>query len=123
MAKSNGAEAWDKFFITLVAIGLVFYAVLLLFWVAGQVGASWGEWAVKLEEKYGAEYVFGIPIAGVVTTVVVLLFGRASPGDASEKYKFKAFGLEFSGPAAPATIWIVLWLTFMATIWLLRPLR
>jgi hypothetical protein len=102
-----------------VAVGLVgigIYGLLIVLYLLAKAGFKKGEWVVKLLDLSGAEYTFGIPIAGVVTTVVVYLFGFAGDG----KYTFKAFSFEFSGPVAPATLWIVTFITFIATIRILR---
>jgi|SRR5215813_4658006 len=115
-----------KFFEGAVIFGVVIYLLVMLAYGLGKLGfypseVGWlAERVVGLLETPGREYTFGIPIAGVVTTVVVYLFGLVSPGPGNN-YTFKAFSLEFSGPAAPATIWIFTFLTFVATIKLLRP--
>jgi hypothetical protein len=96
-------------------------------------------------------YMFALPISavtafGVVALLMTLATGKPSyentrSADAAsavsppaqpankdkdkekdaEKLTFKAFNLEFSGPAGPVTLWIVIYLTLVASIRIVDP--
>jgi len=107
-------EDFVKWFVFIVlGVGILIYSFIIMEYLRGR------SWVVSLLDKGGGEYTFGLPIAGMVTTAIVYVFGVASPGG-DGKYTFRAFSLEFDGPAAPATIWIVVFLTFVASIRILR---
>jgi len=59
-------------------------------------------------------FTFGLPISAIAAFAITCVFEKlANPSD---KLSFKAFGLEFSGPAAPATIWIICYLTLVGSM-------
>ena len=105
-------EYVEVFFVGLTVLSVAVYALLIALYLFKC------ERVVSLLDKGGWEYTFGIPISGVVATVLVVLFGVAFPGDG--KYTFDAFSLKFTGPAGPATLWLLAFAVFIAAIRILR---
>lgn len=65
-------------------------------------------------------FTFGLPISAVTAFAITCVFEKlANPSD---KLSFKAFGLEFNGPAAPATIWIICYLTLVGSMVMVKDL-
>jgi hypothetical protein len=58
---------------------------------------------------------FGLPISAVTAFAVVSLLEQLAPAT-SGKMEFKAFGLHFSGPAGPVTLWVVVYLVLVASM-------
>ncbi len=92
-------------------LGLVVYAILLSLYAFGVEKV-----VVMLREK--PAYTFGLPICGATAFAIVSVFERFAPSkaDASGKLEFKAFGLTFSGPAGPITLWVVCYLVLVASM-------
>lgn len=62
-------------------------------------------------------YVFGLPISAATAFGIVMIFDIVSPfKKEGESLSFEAFGAKFSGPAAPATIWVVCYLVLVASM-------
>ena len=102
--------------IALLYLGLFGYALLLGFHAFG--------WSTPfLQDKSKAAYLVGLPICGVAAFAIVCVLDRFAPAtkDSSGKLEFKAFGLTFSGPAGPVTLWIACYLTLVASMRLVGP--
>jgi hypothetical protein len=108
----------ERFFKGVMMVGVTAYLALMAFYIVGKAGFSSFQWAVNLLDSGGWPFTFGIPIAGVAATVIVFVFGLVkNPGT----FTLKALGVEFTGPGIPATVWLVTFITFIATIKLLHP--
>jgi hypothetical protein len=60
----------------------------------------------------------GLPCAAVGAFGVVTLLLHAFPPEKQDgSIKFKVFGLEFTGPAGPITLWLACFLSFVAAIY------
>ena len=78
--------------------------------------------AVALLDSAARSYTFGLPICAAIAFAIVAILDTVSPAksDGSGKLEFKAFGLTFSGPAGPTTLWIVVYLTLVASIQIVK---
>jgi hypothetical protein len=56
--------------------GIAVYIVIILAYLNGKRGRRATKWAVRLLDEGGGEYTFGLPIAGIVTTVICLFLRR-----------------------------------------------
>ena len=57
-------------------------------------------------------YTFGLPLSGFAALGIVTLLSQAVDG----KVEFKAFGLQFTGPAGPVTLWILCYWTLVGSL-------
>jgi hypothetical protein len=64
----------------------------------------------------------GLPCAAISAFAIVAILLHAFPPTADENgpFSFKAFGLEFSGPSGPITLWLLCFLAFVVALKLLR---
>jgi hypothetical protein len=64
----------------------------------------------------------GLPCAAISAFAIVAILLRAFPPSPNENgaFSFKAFGLEFSGPSGPITLWLICFLAFVVALKLLR---
>lgn len=95
----------------LFVMGLFSYALLLGLYAFGIEKV-----VAMLREK--PVYTFGLPICGTAAFAIVSVLERIAPAkvDSSGKLEFKAFGLTFSGPAGPVTLWVVCYLVLVSSI-------
>lgn len=97
--------------VALFFLGLVVYAVLLGLYAFGveRVVAMLGD---------KPPYTFGLPICGLAAFAVVSVLERLAPAkaDSAGQLEFKAFGLTFSGPAGPVTLWVVCYLVLVSSM-------
>ena len=89
--------------IALLVVGMVVYGLILLLFALGlpraaELVESWPPQALK------------VPMAGISAFGIVSFLERPNP---KGELEFKAFSLEFTGPAVPATIWVVVFLSIM----------
>ena len=98
----------------LCVAGLVVHAFLI---VARLAGWSIGEEALGSGDPY---VVYAVPISAVAAFGIVVLLNLATASKEVDNLSFKAFGLEFSGPAAPVTLWVVVFLALVLAV-RLRP--
>ena len=103
--------------VALFFLGIFGYAMLLVLYILNVV--QWFDsGALKIFAEKSDKLVFGLPISGMTAFAIVCVFERLASGteNKAEKLSFKAFGLEFSGPAAPATLWIVCYLAIVGSM-------
>jgi hypothetical protein len=64
----------------------------------------------------------GVPCAAVSAFAIVAALLRAFPPSthANGQVQLKAFGLEFTGPSGPVTLWLMCFLGFVSALRLLR---
>ena len=102
-------------FKVLVSMGAIFVALLsgaTISWFAKkQMGEQ--EWGIFYRENFNM--LVGLPQACVVAFGIVLYFNIAT----DEPLKLTLFNFTFSGPAVPAIIWMVLFLSIIFGIKLL----
>jgi len=105
-----------------VAIGLFGYAFALVLaaFFSGQEGGLGARLAVWFTAAPAQN--LGIPCAAISAFAIVAALLKAFPASADEhgQLEFKAFGLEFSGPAGPITLWLMCFSGFVLALKLLR---
>ena len=108
---SSFIDAMKQGVIAIFFIGLAAYAVMLLLYIFGVQDV------VTLLDKKPA-YTFGLPICGATAFAIVCVLEKVTPAkeNGAGKLEFKAFGLTFSGPAGPATLWVVCYLVLVASM-------
>ena len=117
---SNVIEYAPGLAIAVVALGLLVYAI------AAAIALFSSEW--WLREQLRGWFVaapaqnIGIPCAAISAFAVVAVLLRTFPPTpgVDGPLGFKAFGLEFSGPSGPITLWLVCFLGFVFALKLLR---
>lgn len=96
--------------VAIFVLGLFAYSLLVAAYAVGH-GPAFMDGTAKA-------YMFGLPICGIASFAIVSVLerlGRSSEsGDG--KLEFKAFGLAFTGPAGPVTLWIVCYLTLVVSM-------
>ena len=95
--------------IGLLILGLGAYGILLIGYMFNVAQAK------KIVDEW-QDHTFEVPMSGVAAFAIVSML-RASENGALE---FKAFGLEFDGPAGPTTLWVVVYLTIVVSFKLLK---
>ena len=117
---SNIIEYAPGLAIAMVALGLLVYAfaaAIALFsrewWLRGQLRA----WFTAAPAQN-----VGIPSAAISAFAVVAVLLRTFPPTpgVDGPLGFKAFGLEFTGPSGPITLWLMCFLGFVFALKLLR---
>jgi hypothetical protein len=108
--------------IAMVAIGLFGYAITLVLAVffsgtQGSLGARLATWFTGAPAQN-----LGIPCAAVAAFAIIAILLSAFPpaSNASGQLEIKVFGLEFSGPSGPVTLWLMCFLGFIVALKLLR---
>lgn len=108
--------------IATVAIGLFGYIVALVLaaffsGTQGSLGARLAVWFTSAPAQN-----LGIPCAAVAAFAIVAVLLSAFPPAPSEtgQLEFKVFGLGFSGPSGPITLWLMCFLGFIVALKLLR---
>ncbi len=108
--------------IALMTVGLLGYAVALVLAAffsnnPDSIGGKLAAWFTA----YPAQNL-GLPCAAISSFAIVAILMRAfaASSDAASALQFKAFGLEFSGPSGPVTLWLVCFLGFVFALRLLR---
>lgn len=99
--------------------GLILYAIAVF--LAYTLAPSWLQ-PMKDALKGAEQMAIGIPASAVAAYAVVTLLLHAFPPDSASggAISFKAFGLEFSGPAGPTTLWFLCFMAFVVATKLLR---
>jgi hypothetical protein len=108
--------------VTFVGIGLIGYLVALALAVFlphafGGVGASLAAWFTSATAQN-----VGLPCSAISAFAIVAVLLKAFPPATGPggQLELKAFGLEFSGPSGPITLWLVCFLGFVIALKLLR---
>jgi len=96
--------------ILLVVAGFVLQGLFILLILNGIFGNE--RWLLKIAAEHSA-VIIGLPIAGLCSSFVVLLFNRVVPGQI--EFKLTNF-LEMKGPAAPIMLWVVCFFTISICI-------
>lgn len=115
-------EVGQGFAIAAVVIGLFGYAfalVLAAFFseAPGSLGARLAYWFTSAPAQN-----LGIPCAAIAAFAIVagLLSAFPPAPNATGQLEFKVFGLGFSGPSGPITLWLMCFLGFIVALKLLR---
>jgi len=99
--------------VVVLVAGVVLYAAMLFgAWL------NWPAWLEPFKKQVEANpgYLIGLPVSAVAAfgIVSVLEIGAG-------KLEFKAFGLDFTGPAGPATLWLVCYIALVGSIGMVGP--
>lgn len=102
----------------LLVASVVGYVIALGCYLLGATtGIKMLKKAVSFFDDRDGSYVFGLPISAATAFGIVMAFDAVSPFEkADNTLSFEAFNAKFSGPAAPATIWIVCYLTLVVSM-------
>jgi len=116
MSMQSFVNGTKKVLVFISIVGIAFYALAMLTYSFGFAPSR------ELLSSGPASYMFGLPISGVVAFAVVALLDTLSPAATGTpgKLEFKAFGLTFSGPAGPVTLWIAVYLTLIASMQIVK---
>jgi len=73
-----------------------------------------------LKEYYGDSPLFniGLPASALSAFGLVAIFWKLYPPkeESEEKYQLSMFGLKFSGPGGPVTLWVICFLSFVGAM-------
>ncbi|QDU45213.1 hypothetical protein Mal52_37040 [Symmachiella dynata] len=104
-----------KEFLGYVGAAVVILTVLGLIVYAGLVIAYLCSWKKIVDIWQGkGHYAFALPFSAIGAFAIVSILGFQSGSD--KLLSFDAFGLKFSGPAGPATLWIVCYLSLVSSV-------
>jgi hypothetical protein len=99
--------------VAVLVVGIVVYAFMLF--------GVWLDWyqflrPFKSQVEANPGYLIGLPVSAVAAFGIVSVLEIGSG-----KLEFKAFGLDFTGPAGPATLWLVCYLALVGSIGMVGP--
>ncbi len=112
--------------VALVAVGVIGYLIALalaVYMPARQVANSNSVIArIRRWFEVAPAQNLGLPCAAVSAFAIVAVLLHAFPAgpNVNGVLAFKAFGLEFSGPSGPITLWLMCFLGFVVALKLLR---
>lgn len=94
--------------ITVLILGVFAYAAIL-------VGFSFNWIPERLGSLISANQAcsIGLPVCAITAFAIVGLLEQSS---GAGKLSFKAFGMDFTGPAGPVTLWVVCYLTLVGSM-------
>jgi hypothetical protein len=107
--------------VAVVALGIAAYLVILGLAAFGSkepnsMAGRLRTWVVSA----GAQNI-GLPAAAMAAFAVVATLLRAfPPTDANGQLSLRAFGLEFTGPSGPITLWLICFMVIVIALRLLR---
>lgn len=106
--------------VSIVALGLLVYAfaaAIALFSPKWWLREQLREWFTAAPAQN-----IGIPCSAISAFAIVTVLLRAFPPNlgVDNALSFKAFGLEFSGPSGPITLWLICFLGLVVALKLLR---
>lgn len=107
--------------IAVVVLGIVAYLIILGFAAFGSGGSN--STADRLRTWVGSAPAqnIGLPAAAMAAFALVAILLHAFPtANSNGQLSFKAFGLEFTGPSGPITLWFICFLGFVFALRLLR---
>ena len=103
--------------VKLAVVCLFAYTALAIFYALSSLGLTLFSFTDHFFSLGDGRFMFGLPIAGVAAAAIVCVFEAVSPSQKDgNNLSFEAFGAKFSGPAAPATLWIVTYLALVVSI-------
>jgi hypothetical protein len=115
----EGFVEWGrKVVVIILLLGIACYAGLMLLYLANASSncCTWVKEVVNPDPTVRV-YTFGLPFCAIAAFGIVGLFEWHSQAKGEGgKVSFKAFGLEFSGPAGPVTLWILCYLALVGSM-------
>ena len=117
-AKIFSNQGIQRFLVTAATICLFLYILLAVAFALSNLGVGWLSFCDHFFSLGDGQFMFGLPISGVAAAAIVCVFQVVAPSatDSNGQVSFEAFGAKFSGPAAPATLWIVTYLALVLSI-------
>lgn len=107
--------------VAVVALGVAAYLVILGLAAFGSKEANSTAGRLRTWVVSAGAQNIGLPAAAMAAFAVVATLLRAfPPTDANGQISFRAFGLEFTGPSGPITVWLICFLAFVIALRLLR---
>ena len=107
--------------IAVVVLGIAAYLVILGLAAFGSKEPNSTAARLRIWVGSAPAQNIGLPAAAMAAFAVVAILLRAfPPADANGQLSFRAFGLEFTGPSGPITLWLV---CFLGLVFALRLLR
>ncbi len=108
--------------IAAVGFGLLGYAAAMALAAFGQAAQDSLAGRLRAWFQSAPAQNIGLPCAALSAFAIVAILLRAFPPTSGENgaLSFKAFGLEFSGPSGPITLWLICFLSFVVALRLLR---
>jgi uncharacterized membrane protein len=102
----------------MVLVSLVAYFLAVAGYFFLQLGATWFSFTDRLFSLGNYRFMVGLPVSAVAAAGIVIVFQQvAPPKKDGDNLSFEAFGAKFSGPAVPATLWIVTYLALVVSIY------
>jgi hypothetical protein len=110
--------------LTILAVGLGLVGYALALGLAAFGPADQGSLSGRLRAWFRSAPAqnLGLPCAAISAFAIVAILLRAFSPSPYENgvLSFKAFGLEFSGPSGPITLWVICFRAFAVALKLLR---
>ena len=101
----------------LAVVCLFAYTAAAICYVLSNFGLSWFSFVDRFFSLGSYFFMFGLPICAVAAAAIVSVFQAVAPPQKDgSNLSFEAFGAKFSGPAVPATLWIVTYLALVVSI-------
>ena len=113
----------QKALVILAVVCIFAYTVVAILFGLSNLGLKLFSFTEHFFALGNYRFMFGLPIAGVAAAAIVSVFQAVAPShrDADGNLSFEAFGAKFSGPAVPATLWIVTYLALVVSIIAVSP--
>lgn len=111
-----------QFFVATFIVGFVFYLLLLLLLV---LAPQKYERLARIREMIllNSYTAIGLPLSAITSFALVLVFNLWFGNKAAGETTLKFFGLEFTGPSGPTTLWILCYLSIVISIRAVHGLR
>ncbi|TYL94024.1 hypothetical protein FXB40_19480 [Bradyrhizobium rifense] len=101
----------------LVVVCLFAYTAAAIGYALFKLGWTWFKFTDGLFSLGSYFFMFGLPVSAVAAAAIVSVFQVVAPPQKDgNNLSFEAFSAKFSGPAVPATLWIVTYLALVVSI-------
>jgi len=104
-------EQMSQIVISVLALGVLVYTVMVFVYATGFHSFAF-------MDKSPAMTV-GLPVSALAAFGVPYLYGVRTGEAENRQLGFKAFGLEFTGPAGPVSLWVICYVAMAASMKLL----
>jgi hypothetical protein len=108
----------QKALVVLAVVCIFAYTAVAICFALSKLGVAFFSFADVFFTLGDYRFMFGLPMAGVAAAAIVSVFQAVAPSQTDDQgnLSFEAFGAKFSGPAVPATLWIVTYLALVVSI-------
>lgn len=104
-------ERMSQVVISLLALGAWVYGLMVFAYATGIHGFAFMD--------RNPAMTVGLPVSAVAAFGIPYLYGVRTGEAENRQLGFEAFGLEFSGPAGPVSLWVICYLAMAASMRLL----